>query len=192
MSSEITRLLTAVAGREPGAADALYQRLYGELRTLAAQMMKRERPDHTLQTTALVNEAYLKLVQSEGAALDSRAHFLALAARAMRCILCDHARRRRRRKRGGGRGRTPLDESIVAAHEAGGVDLVALDDGLSNLREINARAASIVEMRFFGGLAMDEIAVALDVSVTTVEREWRYARAWLVQALGDSSATRTR
>lgn len=183
MTGDTNTLLTDVAAGKPGAADALYSAIYRELRGLAGRLLKGERPDHTLQTTALVNEAYLRLISGQPAGPATRTHFMALAARAMRCILCDHARRRRRLKRGGGRGRAVLEESIIPAHEGGGINLVELDDALARLREINERAAAVVEMRFFGGLPMEEIAAALDTSLTTVEREWRYARAWLLAAL---------
>lgn len=190
MASEATQLLSAVRAGERAAVDQLFRLVYQELRRLAAGFLRRERGDHTLQTTALVHEAFLRLVDQAPASDRDRGHFLGIAARAMRQILVDHARRRNRLKRGGQYGRVPLDSTLMLVEESmGGIDLEALDDALCRLAQINPRAGQSVELRFFAGLTAPQTAEALGCSVTTVEREWRYARAWLYQQLGGDAAS---
>jgi RNA polymerase sigma-70 factor (ECF subfamily) len=147
-------------------------------------LMTRERVDHTLQPTALVHEAYLKLIDQSCAHWQDRAHFFAVAAQALRRILVDHARRHVAAKRGGPHTKLQLNEGLIAAYEQT-VDLLALDDALSRLAEQDGQRARVVELRFFGGLTVDEAATVLDVSARTVERQWRYARAWLYRELSD-------
>lgn len=185
--SDITSLLERASSGDSRAADSLLPLVYGELRAHAERLMQQERIDHTLQATALVHEAYLRLVDQTRVEFNSRGHFFAIAARAIRQILVDHARTRGRAKRGGGAAPVPLDEGLVSAYEKS-TDLLALDEALEKLAATHPRPAKIVEMRFFAGLTIDETAVVLGTSTATVEREWRFARAWLFRALGDSHA----
>jgi RNA polymerase sigma-70 factor (ECF subfamily) len=157
--------------------------VYDELRRLAARYMNRERVGNTLQTTALVNEAYLRLVDIKRVTWQNRAHFFALAAMQMRRILVDRARARRYQKRGGGAKRLPLDDVLEMAQERAH-DLVALDDALKGLACLDERKSRVVEMRFFGGLSVVETAEVLGVSPDTVKRDWRIARLWLLRELG--------
>lgn len=156
--------------------------IYDELRLLARGYLQRERSDHTLQATALVHEAYVRLVDQTAINWQNRRHFFSVAAQVMRRILVDHARRQRAEKRGGQQARVEFDEELI---EAGGrsVDLVALDDALTDLAQLNPQHSRIVEMRFFGGLTNEEIADVMEMSARTVRREWRMARAWLRQAI---------
>ncbi|MGI8788399.1 MAG: sigma-70 family RNA polymerase sigma factor, partial [Pyrinomonadaceae bacterium] len=149
-----------------------------DLRRLAHVYLSKERSDHTLQATALVHEAYLRLVDWENASWQNRAHFFSVAASVMRNILVDHARRKRAEKRGGFGQKLSLDEAVSFSKERE-IDLVALDDALLNLEKIDARQAKIVELRFFGGLTIEETAEALRVSPATVKNEWTFAKAWL-------------
>ncbi len=176
--SEITELLGQMSDDNPGAMSELMARVYGELHRLAAAYMRRERGDHTLQTTALVHEAYLRLVGQRDIAWKNRAHFLGVAAQMMRRVLVDHARAHLCRRRGGPQQRVSLDEVCISprTHSA---DLVALDEALTRLAQIDARQAQIVELRFFGGLTAEETAKILGVSTKTVNRDWLVARAWL-------------
>jgi RNA polymerase sigma factor (TIGR02999 family) len=164
------------AGKE-GASEALFSLLYEELHARARRYMQDERPGHTLQTTALVHEAYLQLGLG-GEPWESRAHFLGTAARVMRQILIQHARRKHSAKRGGDRAREPFHEA-VKLFEHSSVDLLALDTALSQLAEIDPRAARVVELRFFGGLSIEETARVLAVSTRTVNGDWKTAKAWL-------------
>ncbi|MGI9515437.1 MAG: sigma-70 family RNA polymerase sigma factor [Pirellulaceae bacterium] len=157
--------------------------VYDELRRLAASYLNYERPGHTLRPTGLVHEAYLKLA-GQNAEIAGRTHFFALAAQAMRRILVDHARTRNRVKRGGGLNRISFDDALVVNLENEG-DLLAVDEALSRLAELDPRQAQIVEMRFFGGMTVEEVAEALGLSRRTVEREWTMARAWLRQQLSE-------
>lgn len=177
-AGEVTRLLEAVDAGEEGALDRLLPLLYNELRAIAARQLRRERSGHTLQPTALVHEAYLKLVGGELSA-SSRAHLLAIAARAMRQVLVDHARRRTAAKRGGEHSPTTLTDGS-ASIELDPEGLLALDRALD---ELEARQRQVVECRFFGGMEETEIARALGVSERTVRRDWVKARAWLYRAL---------
>ena len=167
----------------PGAL--LAERLYKELRQLAVARLKGERRNHTLQPTALVNEAYLHLARRTGASFQSRTHFLAAASLAMRRVLVDHARARRTAKRGGGWRRITLDES-VALSEDRVEDVLAIDQALERLAEIDSRTARVVEMRFFAGMTEVEVAQALDLSERWVRKEWTFARAWLRRELGSN------
>ena len=168
------------------AYDELFVRLQDELRRLARRQMARERPDHTLQATALVNEAYVRLMDVKRVKWQDRAHFLAMAARIMRRILVDAARARRMQKRGGGASHVSLDRALTVPSEPG-EDLVALDEALRALAAVDARKSDVVEMRFFGGLSVKETAEALHVSQDTVMRDWRLAKVWLLRELRGSS-----
>ena len=181
--SRATQELVAHSGGDPNAASRLLPLVYDQLRALAGRHMRGERPDHTLQPTALVNEAWMRLFQGQG--IDDpqgRRHFFALAARVMRQVLVDHARRRGRDKRGGGEQPKPLEGALALA-EVEGVDVLDLDTALEELAGLDARQARVVELRFFGGLEAQEVAEVLEVSLSTVERDWRAARAWLYQRL---------
>jgi RNA polymerase sigma factor (TIGR02999 family) len=178
----ITELLQRSRGGDGPAVSELVPLVYGELRRIAARSLRRERPGHTLQATALVHEAYLRLLKDEHLSFQNRAHFLGIAARAMRQILVEHARARDADKREGGRRRITLDEA-VAASATREVDLLALDEALERLAALDDRHARIVELRFFGGLTNEEAAEALGVSVATVKRAWTAARAWLFREL---------
>ncbi len=187
---DVTALLRAWGRGEQAAMDELLPLVYGELRRQAARQLRAQRPGHTLQTTALVHEAYLRLVRPEGVGTDwqSRAHFFGVAARAMRTILVDHARARRTAKRGGGAQVISLNSAAVADDGAGGaqdseVDVIALDQALARLAELDGRQARVVELRYFGGLSIEETANTLGVSHATVEREWKTARLWLRREL---------
>jgi RNA polymerase sigma factor (TIGR02999 family) len=174
----ITRLLVAWQAGDRRALDALIPVVHDELRRLAHRSMKRERAGHLLQTTALVNEAYLSLVDARGIKWRDRAHFFAICAKLMREILVHYARARGARKRGGGLRQISLDESALYA-PAPEADLLDLDDALTALASFDERKARVVELRFFGGLTLDEIAEVLQVSTDTVARDWDFARTWL-------------
>jgi len=161
--------------------------VYAELRRLAASYMRKERCDHTLQATALVHEAYLKLIEQRSVNWQSRAHFFGIAAQIMRRILVDHARGHLRDKRGGGQQEVPLDEAIIFAPEQSG-ELINLDEALNRLATLDPRQAKIVELRFFGGLNVDETAEVLGISPKTVKRDWSVAKAWLHGELKQSHA----
>jgi RNA polymerase sigma factor (TIGR02999 family) len=168
-------------------ADSLLPIVYQELRRLAASYLRRERPGQTLQPTALVHEAYLRLVKDRPGRWQNRAHFCAIAAHSMRQILIERARARGAQKRGGAQPRVTLDEALVAGQEPT-VDLVALDLALERLAAIDPEQARLVELRFFGGLTVDETAEAMNISPATVKRHWAVARAWLARELGPSEA----
>ncbi len=182
---ETDRLLRLRAG-DRAADEALFQRIYDDLRGLAAREMRGQPANHTLQPTALAHEVYLRLIDGSRVDAGDRRQFLALAARAMRSILVDHARRRTADKRGGGVKPLPFDEALDS-FEARSVDLTALDDALADLAVANQRQARIVELRFFGGMTNEEVGAFLGISLRTVEREWRLARAWLWRDLADDS-----
>lgn len=186
-SQEITRLLVAWNRGEESALAELTPLVHGELRRLARSYLRRERGDHTLQTDALVNEAYLRLIDINCIEWRDRVHFLALSARLMRRILVDYARSKNYQKRGGAVLRIPLDEGQQYAIERG-ADLVALDDALVALAAVDARKAQVIELRFFGGLSVAETAETLQVSQQKVMRDWRLAKVWLLRELsGDKS-----
>jgi RNA polymerase sigma factor (TIGR02999 family) len=180
----VTGLLTAWSAGDETALNELIPLVHAELRNLARRLMRGERGSHTLQTTALVNEAYVRLVDLTRVRWQDRAHFFAMSARLMRRILVDHARSRAYVKRGGGSRRLTLDDALLAIDR--GADLVALDDALGALAAIDARKSEVVELRFFGGLTVDETAEALHVSPETVQRDWRFAKTWLLRELGRS------
>jgi RNA polymerase sigma-70 factor (ECF subfamily) len=185
-AGDATTMLVRMRAGDSRAADELLPLVYDELHRLASHYLRGERAGHTLQTTALVHEAYLRLVNQERVQTGDRVYFIALAARAMRRILVDHARQRLTGKRGGGQPRIPLDDA-VALFESRSADLITLDDALHDLAQINRRQGSVVELRFFGGLTAEEAAEALGVTTRTVERDWRHARAWLYRALADGA-----
>jgi RNA polymerase sigma factor (TIGR02999 family) len=180
---EVTRLLAQLGGGGPAAIDRLMPILYDELRRIARRQMRRERSDHTLDTTSLVHEAYVKLVGLDRMSWQNRAHFLAVAAQAMRRVLVDYAVRRRAQKRGGVQRKVPLED--VPAGAAQPVEtLVALDSALRRLETVDARLSRVVECRYFGGMSVEEAAEALHVSPATIKRDWSLARAWLNRELG--------
>ena len=175
---EVTKLLKAWSDGDQSALDKLMPLVYDELHRLAHQHMRRERPGHMLQTSALLNEAYLRLVDQSQIPWESRAHFFAIAARLMRQILVDEARRRSSAKRGGGTIQVPLDEAGTIVQQQS-VNVMALDDAMKSLEQIDERKSRIIELRFFGGMSIDETAEVLKVSSATVMRDWTFARAWL-------------
>jgi RNA polymerase sigma factor (TIGR02999 family) len=177
-----TELLLAWGRGDARAFDQLVPLVHDELRRLARRYMARERPGHTLQATALVNEAYLRLIEVRQVQWQNRAHFFAMSARTMRRILVEFARARGNEKRGGDIKKVSLDEALVVTKEPG-QDLVALDDALTELAKVHRRKSRVVELRFFGGLSIEETAEALHVSVDTVKRDWRFAKLWLVREL---------
>jgi RNA polymerase sigma-70 factor, ECF subfamily len=177
--SEVTELFARIQDGELGAVEALLPLLYRELRAMAGSYFQRQTPGHTLQPTALVHEVFLKLARGQGADWESRAHFLAVAARAMRQVLANHAESKRAAKRGGGMPRITLSGLATPPHAESLVDLIDLDDALAKLSEVSTRQARIVEMRFLAGIGEEEIAHVLGVSTRTVQREWRMARAFL-------------
>ena len=180
--SDVTALLVKWRGGDRAALDALFPIVYAELRRVARARLRSENSAHSLQTTALVHEAYLRLVDVNRLTLESRLHFFAVAARMMRQIVVDHARRQRAAKRGGGAAAEPLDE-IQAAATPDMIDIIALDDALVELARVEERLCQVVELKFFGGLTIDETASALEVSAATVERDWAVAKAWLYERL---------
>jgi RNA polymerase sigma-70 factor (ECF subfamily) len=189
-SHEVTQLLLAWSEGDKTALDQLIPLVYSELRRLAKHHMRSERAGHTLQTTALIHEAYLRLVDADQVRLENRRHFFGAAARLMRQVLVDLARERRSRKRGGSAPQVSLDEALVVSPERD-TSLLALDEALKALAEIDARKGQVVELRFFGGFSVEETAGALNVSVETVHRDWRLAKSWLLRRLRgeDSSDT---
>jgi RNA polymerase sigma factor (TIGR02999 family) len=181
--SEVTRILSANERGEPQAAGQLLPLVYNELRRLAARQLAGERPGQTLQATALVHDAYVRLVGSADPGWDGRGHFFAAAAEAMRRILIDRARDRRRLKRGGGRRRQAIDLEALVDDDSPPDDLLDLDAALDRLERVDARSAGLVKLRLFAGLTLDEAAVALGVVRRTAERDWAFARAWLFKQL---------
>ena len=182
--SEVTRILSAIEQGDPHAAGQLLPLVYDELRKLAAQKLAQEKPGQTLQATALVHEAYLRLVgDGQGPHWDHRGHFFAAAAEAMRRILVDAARRRQMHKHGGGRERRDLDAEALVAPESN-VDLLALDAALHRLAEHDPLKAKLVELRYFGGLTGEQAAAVLGISASSADRQWVYTRAWLRRELG--------
>jgi RNA polymerase sigma factor (TIGR02999 family) len=186
-SHEVTQLLQAWSAGEQGALDKLVPVVYQELRRLAKRYMAQERPGHTLQTTALVNEAYLRLVDVKQVNWQNRAHFFGVSAQLMRRILVDLARSRRSLKRGGDALQVSLDEALLVSRERG-ADLVALDDALKTLAAMDPRRGRVVELRFFGGLSVEETAEILKVSPETAMHDWKLAKAWLLRELGGNAA----
>lgn len=184
--ANVTMLLRAASSGDRRDVDALMAAIYDDLRRLALGHMRREQRDHTLQPTAVVHEAYLKLIDQRSTDWRDRVHFFAVASRIIRRILVDHARERRALKRGGGVERVAL-EQVEAQAEQPGFDLVALDEALAELGEIDERQARVVELRFFGGLTLEEIAELLEIGRRTVDRDWKAAKAWLYCRLADGA-----
>jgi RNA polymerase sigma-70 factor (ECF subfamily) len=184
-SGEITGLLTKLKAGDRQAESELVPLIYGELRRLARGYMRRERPDHTLQATALVHEVYLRLMEEHPVDWQSRAHFFAVAAQLMRRILVDHARAHNAAKRGGDAPKVFLEENLILSEAKSG-DMLSLDEALARLAKLDPRQGRIVELRFFGGLSVEETAEVLGISARTVKREWSVARAWLYQEVRES------
>ena len=187
---QVTRLLCDWRSGDPGALEKLIPLLQPELQRLAHYYMSRERPGHTLQTTALLDDAYLQFTDKTGPQWQNRAHFFAVSAQLMRRIMVDHARQRQALKRGGGAIRVTLDES-AAVTKTRAAELLALDEALEELATFDHRKAQVVEMRYFGGLTMEEIAEVLKIHVNTVARDWTAARAWLLAALSEENMDAT-
>jgi RNA polymerase sigma-70 factor, ECF subfamily len=185
MSSQFTQLFEEWRAGRNEAFDQLFALVYDELRALASGYMRRESASHTLQTTALVNEAYMKLARHKDPLPENRRHFFAVAAKVMRQILIDHARTRKSKKRGGAAVKLCIDEAIIMSDERAG-DLLALDAALKNLAAIDPRKSNVVELRFFGGMTIEETAEFLGVSSNTVVRDWEMARAWLYRDINES------
>ena len=184
LRNEVTQVLLDWNSGDQGATERLIPLVYDELRALARRYLQRERSDHTLQATGLVHEAYLRLVDQDSMTWANRAHFFAVAAQIMRHLLVDHARSRQTAKRGGVREKLEFDEALAPAEEPT-VDLLALDDALKELVAFDERKSRIVELRFFGGLTTEEIANVLAISPSTIQREWRIAKAWLRRKITD-------
>lgn len=183
---EVTQLLVDWGNGNQAALDRLMPLVYTELRQLAHRYMRRERPGHTMQTTALIHEAYLRLVDQNQVRWQHQAHFFGIAARLMRQILIEHARSRTRAKRGGGVGTISLDEAAIVS-QARATELLALDDALERLATIDPRKSQVVELRFFGGLSVEEAAQVLNIAPNTVLRDWRMAKAWLRREISHES-----
>ena len=185
-ASTTTAILESAASGNRHATEQLTVAVYDELRRLAAKYLEREAPSHGLRPTALVHEAFLKLIDQKQVDWQGRTHFFAIAAQSMRRVLVDHARRRGRQKRGGDRQRVAFDEQLVIQRDRI-EDVLAVDELLEELAELDPRQATIIELRFFGGMTVEEVASALQVSKRTIEREWTMARAWLRQRLEDAA-----
>jgi RNA polymerase sigma-70 factor, ECF subfamily len=183
---DVTQLLVAWSHGDEAALDQLVPLVYDELHRKAHYYMRQERPDHSLQTTALVNEVCLRLIDAKAITFNDRAHFLAVCANMMRRILVDHARARQQQKRGGEYQKVALDEALIVPNHTGNVDFAALDEALNNLAAFAPRKAQVVEMRYFGGLTVKETAAALKVSEDTVMDDWKFAKAWLLKELSQT------
>lgn len=188
-AEDISGLLAAWSQGSEEALSALIASVYPEVRRIARQHLGGRASDHTLQSAALANEAYLKLIRARGIQCDNRAHFFALCAQIIRRILVDYARRGRYAKRGGDAVRVPLEEALLGTR-ARGIELVALDDALESLSKIDARKGRVVELRYFGGLSVEETAEVLQVSPETVMRDWKMARTWLFRELAGKPGLR--
>ena len=185
---EVSKLLQVWRGGDRDALDSLLPLVYKELRRVAHFQLRNERPNHTLQSAALVNEAYLRLVGLSSPGWESRTHFFAIAAQLMRQILVDYARRRRTAKRGASVARVSLEDAAIAPKKRG-LDVVALDDALKSLAKIDPRQSRVVELRFFAGLSLEEISAAMEIAPATVQRDWTAARAWLHREMSRNSST---
>jgi RNA polymerase sigma factor (TIGR02999 family) len=185
-NGNVTQLLAEVRQGNQAAIDALFEKVYGELRALAGDYFRRERPDHTMQPTALVHEAYVRLVGSDSGTWENRAHFFNVAAQVMRNIMVDHARKHQSQKRGSGK-KVSLDEAISFSNEQN-LDLVALDDALKQLEKLDEQQSRIVELRYFGGLKLEEVAQIIGVSPATISREWLKAKLFLKSKLSEPPA----
>ncbi|HED65650.1 MAG TPA: RNA polymerase subunit sigma-70 [Planctomycetes bacterium] len=184
-ADQTTRLMNRFSAGEEGVSEELMELIFSELHELASAQMRGERPDHTLQPTALVGEAYMRLVAYRDASWESRKHFYGMAAKVMRSLLVDHAREKRAAKRGGGRARVPLEEGALGRELDGfEIDMIDLDNALAELAAVDENLARAVELRYFGGLSVNETAAAMEQSVRTTERRLRAANAWLRDALG--------
>lgn len=184
MPENITQLLNQWSDGDERALDRLTPLVYQELRQQAARYLRRERPGHTMQTTALINEAYLRLIDAKEVRWQGRAHFFAIAANLMRRILVDHARQRNAAKRGGSPVHVTLDRIVATANQSK-ADVLAIDEALTKLAAVDRQQAQIVELRFFSGLSVEETAAALGISPRTVKRDWSVARAWLRREIGE-------
>lgn len=181
--NNVTEMLKEWSDGKSEVLDDLMPLVYDELRRQASRFLRKERSNHTLQTTALINEAYLKLIDQRNVQWQNRAHFFAIASTAMRRILVDYARERHREKRGGAAENLPLDEALQISSDEKSVDLIALDEALTRLAEFDRRQAKTVELRYFSGLSIDETAEVLGVSNATVRLDWNLAKAWLYNQL---------
>ena len=188
---EVTQLLAAWGDGDLSALDKLFPLVHAELRRIAGRQMSHERPGHTLQATALVNEAYLKLAGQEGLEWQNRSHFFAVCAQVMRHILIDHARAHARDKRGGGAVQVPLEDAVLINGQPP-EQLLALDEALKTLEHVDPQKGKLVELRYFGGLSIEETADVLNISPRTVRREWRRSKAWLYRVITEGSADETR
>jgi RNA polymerase sigma factor (TIGR02999 family) len=188
VSQQVTALLYAWRGGDTKAQDRLFEVVYKDLHRIAARYMGGERQNHTLQATALVNEAYIRLVDIERIHWEDRGHFFAVAARVMRRILVDKARARQYQKRGAGAATISLDEALLVTKQHG-PDLVALDEALSSLAAVDERKSQVVELRFFGGLNVEETAAVLGISTDTVLRDWKMAKVWLLREITKSAGS---
>lgn len=184
-SHDVTVLLTRVSAGDASAPGKLLELVYDDLRHLAGVYMRDERSDHTLQATALVHEAYLRMVDWKNVTWENRAQFFAVAAQVMRRVLVDHARRKNAAKREGPQHKLALDEAVSFGNEKG-LDILALEDALQALEQLDPRQAQIVELRFFGGLSIEEVAHVLKISTATVKRDWTTAKAWFQRELGQN------
>jgi RNA polymerase sigma-70 factor (ECF subfamily) len=182
MSVRVTQLLKSFQAGDKTVLDELFPLVYRELKQLAAGQLRSEREDHTLQPTALVHEAYLRLIEQHSVDWQNRAHFFSIASEMMRRILVNHANGHQAKKRGSGETKIALDEAVSFAHERE-IDLIDLDSALTDLAKLDSRQARIVEMKFFGGLSTEEIASILEISERTVKREWRSAKIWLYEQI---------
>lgn len=182
-SDQITEMLRLWSNEDGEVSEVLLASVYDQLHKQASRFLRRERSNHTLQTTALIHEAYIKLIEQRGFKWESRAHFFAIAARIMRRILVDHARSRHREKRGGKNEDLPLDDAMYLAADGRSTDLIALDEALDRLEKIDQRLVKIVELRYFSGLTLEETAEVLKLSKTTVAKDWAMAKAWLLNEL---------
>ena len=191
MSQEVTQLLADWSKGDRSALDKLFPLVHAELRRIARRQMSEEQPGHTLQATALVNEAYLKLTGQEGLKLQDRAHFFAVCAQVMRHILIDHARAHARDKRGGGAIQVSLNESAAIVGEQA-EHFIALDDALRTLERVDPQKGKIVELRYFAGLSIEQTAEVLNISPRTVRREWQRSKAWLYRIITEGTADETR
>jgi RNA polymerase sigma factor (TIGR02999 family) len=180
---EITQFLREWSSGDREALDKLMPLVYGELRLQAARFLRRENKDHTLQTTALIHEAYIKLINQKNTDWQNRSHFFAIASQAMRRILVDHARTKHRDKRGGDDIKLPLDEALAVPEKEKSVDLIALDEALTRLQVIDEQQARVVELRYFSGLTLEDTAEVLKISRATAARDWNMAKSWLHREL---------
>lgn len=181
--SEVTQLLIRLRNNEEGAFDKLYPLIYKELRRLARAHMSRQNPDHTLSKTELVHESYLKMIDQSRINFSDKAHFLAIASRCMRQILIDHARKKHAQKRGGKKQEVTYIDGLLNTHRQKAEELINIDSALDELEALNKRLAKVVEMRFFGDMTIEETAEALNISESTVKRDWVKARGWLYKKL---------